>query len=140
VTVTFADAETLVKAWLATTPVAPLVTRPDAGLSIFLAMPTSAPLPAVVLSRVGGAPRAAKDIPEDAARISMHCWAKTRTAASAMASKVVAACESLARDGRYTSGTSHLVAATVISVVWLPDPEADLPRYVVDALFTVVTD
>lgn len=136
--VAYADVETLTKLWLLTTSVAPLVTRPDGGVSIYLAMPAASPVPSVILSRVGGGPRARKDIPEDVARISFDCWGNTRVQSMAVAEAVLGECESLARTGSYTVGDSHLLAAEVTGWVWVPDPNSDIPRYVVDALFTAV--
>jgi hypothetical protein len=136
----YADVENLVKQWLATTSVAPLVTRTvDSGLSIFLAMPPSAPLPAVVLYRVAGAPSPGKDLPEEATRLSFDCWGRSRAEAGAIARALMAELETLARVGGYDSGDARLAAAEVINVVWLPDPESDTPRYVVDATVTTVT-
>lgn len=138
--VNFTEPEGLVKAWLATTSVAGHVTRTtDGGTSIFLAMPSSAPLPAVVVTRVGGGPRVTKELPEDNARISFDCWGKTRTQVSGIAYAVMAELESLSRAGGYTVGNAHLAAAEVLVCLWQPDPESDTARYVVDALVTVIT-
>lgn len=137
----YADVESAVVAWLATTPVAPLVTRAgDGGLNIYRAMPTSAPLPAVVVNRVGGGPRARSDVPEDVARLSFDCWGSSRADAIAVATALVAACENLAETGTYVTGdgTARLVAAEVVLWLWSPDPNSDTPRYVVDALFSTL--
>lgn len=137
--VVYGDAEAIVKAWLLTTSVAALVTRPDAGKSIYLAMPLSAPLPCVVLTRMGGGPRYGKDMPEDAARMSFSCWGRSRTQAGDIARAVVSECESLSHTGGFTLGTSWMPAADVSRLFWLPDPESDTARYIVDAMVTVVS-
>lgn len=134
----YTDAESVAAAWLATTQVAPLVTRPDGGLSIYKAMPTGAPLPAVVLSRVGGAPRPQSDVPEDLVRLSFDCWGRSRSESVTVAAALVAACEGLGEAGGYVADTGRLAAAEVVSWVWAPDPRSDTPRYVVDALFSAV--
>lgn len=137
--VTYAEAEGVVRSWLLTTGVAPMVTRTDGGVSIFLAMPTGSPIPAVVLSRVGGAARPRKDLPEDQARISFDCWGKSRAQASSIAYAVMSELDSLSRAQGYTLGSTSLVAAETLALVWQPDPESDTARYVVDALVTVLT-
>lgn len=134
--IAYAPTETLSQAWLATTPVAALVTRGPGLYNIFKAMPNAAPLPSVVLSRVGGAPVRGSDMALDTARISFQCWAANRDAAAALALAVVNACENLAQVGGFTHLSGLLLVSEVVSVLWLPDPESDTPRYVVDALFT----
>lgn len=137
--VAYADTENVVKAWLATTDVAPLVARADGGLSIFLAMPRTPVMPSVVLTRVGGGPVYRKDIAEDRARISFTCWGTSRASAGVVCRNLVAACDALARTGGWESGPTLLGAAEVINVMWLPDPDSDTPRYIVDALVTTIT-
>ena len=134
----YADVEGLVKAWLSTTDVAPLVTRPDGGQSIYMAMPAAAPIPAVVLTRVGGGPRPRSTVPEDAARMQFNCWGKTRAQAGEISRTLMSALESLAPNGGFVSGDARLAAAEVLSVLWLPDPESDTARYIVDARITTV--
>jgi hypothetical protein len=131
--VIYADAEALVKAWLLTTDVAPLLTRDDGGVSIFMAMPASAPLPALVLTRAGGSPRPGKDLPEEEARMRFHCWGRSRAQAITIARTLVGECESLARTGGFDDGGARLAAMAVVSLFWLPDRESDTARYVVDA-------
>ena len=135
----FADTENIVKAWLATTEVAPLVERASGGTSIFLAMPKTPAYPSIVLTRVGGGPQPGKDLPTDRARISFNCWGTSRASAGVVSRALVSACDSLARNGGWESGPTLLAAAEVINVIWLPDPDSDTPRYIVDALVTTVT-
>lgn len=132
--VSFTDTETLVKTWLSTTDVKPLVTRADNGVSIYMAMPPAAPIPAVILTRVGGGPRSRKELPEDYARLSFSCWGRSRAEAGTIARTLVAELESLARTGGFDSGDSRLAAAEVLRVFWLPDPDSDTARYIVDAM------
>lgn len=136
---TFADVESLAAAWLSTSAVAPLVTRPGGGVNIFKAMPASSPLPAVIVSRVGGAPAARSDFPRDVARVSFSCWAASRPAATTIAITLVAELDNLARLGPYLGAdNARLGAAEVLSWLWLPDPAADTPRYAIDALMTAI--
>jgi hypothetical protein len=137
--VVYADAEALTKAWALTTSVAPLLTRGDGGVSIFMAMPTSAPVPALVMHRGGGGPRARKDLPEDAVRMQFDCWGKTRTQAGDICRALVAELETLTRDGGFSVGDARLAAAEVTNVFWLPDEESDTPRYIVDALLIAMS-
>jgi hypothetical protein len=137
--VVYADAEALAKAWALSTSLAPLLTRTGGGVSIFLAMPTSAPIPALVLHRAGGAPRARKDLPEDAARIQFDCWGNTRAQAGEICRTLVAELESIARSGGFSDGDARLAAAEVTSVFWLPDEQSDTPRYIVDALLITLS-
>ena len=136
--VTFADAEPLVKAWLLQSAVAPLLTRPDTGKSIYLAMPVGAPKPALVASRVGGGPHPRGDLPHDIARMQFDAWGTTRAQASTIAYTLIGELDSLSRTSGFTAGNATLASATVLGLRWLPDPESDTPRYVVDALVTTV--
>jgi hypothetical protein len=134
--VVYADVEVLVKAWALTTSLAPLLTRTGGGVSIFNAMPSSAPVPALILHRSGGRPRPRKDLPEDAATIQFDCWGQTRAQAGVICRTLVAELESIGRTGGFTDGASDdwLAIAEVTNVFWLPDEQSDTPRYIVDAL------
>lgn len=135
--VIYTDVETLTKAWLASTSVGTLVRRQDGGTNIFLAMPASSPLPAVIVSRVGGGP-SSSELPTDVSRLSFACWASSRHEVSDIAYAVMGELDSLSRLGGYTLGNATLAAAEVLSLLWLPDPESDTARYVLDALITTV--
>lgn len=135
----YADVESFVKGWLLTTSVAALVTRADNGVSVYMAMPTGAPVPAVILTRVGGGPTARKDLPEETARMTFTCWGRTRAQAGTIARAVTVECESVARMPGYTAGGTTLAAAHVSRVFWLPDPDSDTARYIVDATFITVS-
>lgn len=136
----YTDVETLTVTWLKTRGLATMyLTRTDGGINVFKAMPKASPLPSIVLSRVGGGPRRRSDVPEDVARISFNCWAATRDAAVDISLMLVDDLETLGPFGGFTDGASRLVAAETVSWIWLPDPEGDTPRYVVDALVSAVT-
>lgn len=136
---TYVDTESLVQDWLKASYLAPLVTRGDGGVSIFKAMPNASPLPSVVLNRVGGAPARGKDTGEDIARISFDCWASSREQAVTLSLTLVSLIEELGPSGGFRSSTGWLEAAETVSWLWLPDKVSDTARYVVDALFTVLS-
>ena len=135
----YGDVESLTQSWLKTSDLAAVLTRTDGGISVFKGAPNKMPLPSIVLSRVGGAPAAGKDVPEDIARISFDCWAKTRDDAIQVSLALVGELESLALTGGYSGGGSILAVAETVSWIWLPDKNSDTPRYVVDALITAIT-
>lgn len=135
-TLTFVDAEDVVKAWLLDTTIAPLVTW-GGKTHIYQGMPTGSPMPSVILTRVGGAPSRSSTVYEDNARISFSCWARNRPAAKEIARVLVSEIESISHSSAVVTAFGRLDAAETISWLWLPDPEADLPRYVVDALMVV---
>lgn len=135
---TFANTETTVKLWLIGTSVAALVTRPDGGISIYNAMPTAAPIPAVVLQQVSGGPSALKDLPEQQVRIQFDCWGTTRTEASNIAQTLSSELDQLARTVGPVINGVYLGATSVPQTRWLPDPDSDTPRYIVDALIVTV--
>jgi Protein of unknown function (DUF3168) len=136
---TFGDIEGLVKTWLGFTAVAALVRRTDGGLNIFEAMPLSAPLPAVVLSRISGSADPRSDVAVDTARIQFDCWAATRTEAKTIAGTLAAEAVNLSERGGFTVGNDRLHVAEVVGWVWLPDRQSDTARYIVDASFTALT-
>ncbi|HYJ33833.1 MAG TPA: DUF3168 domain-containing protein [Candidatus Binatia bacterium] len=128
----YVDAEDVVKSWLLTTSVAPLVSN-----KIYMAMPKGTPLPSVILSRVGGSPQAGSDVPADEARISFDIYASQRPQAKAITAALVSEIESLAYLDAVVTPVGRLDAAEVINVLWLPDPVSDTPRYIVDARMVV---
>jgi hypothetical protein len=137
---TFGDIEGLVKTWLGFTAVAALVRRTDGGLNIFEAMPLSAPLPSVVLSRISGSADPRSDVPVDTARIQFDCWAATRTEAKKIAAALAAEAVNLSEHGGFKLGADRLFVAEIVGWVWLPDRQSDTARYVVDATFTALTE
>lgn len=134
----FPSTETTVKTWLATTTVAALVTRPDGGINVFTAMPKGAPLPCIVLFQVSGGPSALKDLPEQQARIQFDCWATTRDEARNISSQLCSELDNLQRSVGPVINGVYVAATTVPQVRWLPEPDSDTPRYIVDALITTV--
>lgn len=131
--------ESLVQDWLKGSDLGVMLTRIDGGISVFQAMPNKAPLPSLVLSRVGGAPSARSDFPQDVGRVSFDCWGNSRGEAYDVSRILMDLIEDLAPTGGYTSGHGRLMAAESVSWIWLADKASDTPRYVVDALFTAFT-
>lgn len=132
------DAEAVVKEWLFTTAVAPIVTW-GGFTHIYLAMPPGSPKTSVILSRAGGAPVQGSDTSEDVARISFRCYGRDRTTASDIAMALISAVESLAYGGEVITPMGAIKAAETRSWSWSPDPESQTPRYLVDIAFTVMS-
>lgn len=86
-----------------------------------------AALPQIVLARLGG--------PDDSAFIQFDVWGSDKAEAADAAAELATAVDAL---DRYVSddATTILHGATVDGIRWLPDPDDDRPRYVVDATFT----
>lgn len=110
---------------------------------VFFGIPKSPTWPLVVVSRVGGGDDLS-DAPVDVALIQIDCWGEI-DAASGHGLK--SGCTTLVNAVRsaLTAMTDHvataacrLVGASVQSVVWLPDPSNDRPRYVVTAEVTAL--
>lgn len=135
----YADTELVIKTFLLGTGVAPLVRRADGGYSIYNAMPPAAPIPAVIAFQVSGGPESSKDIPEQRTLIQFDCWGKTRQQAGDIARLLMSELEWLGRTGGKIIGGVYLGTATVNNMRWLPEPDSDTPRYIVDALITTVT-
>jgi hypothetical protein len=137
--ITYADTEAVVKTWLLSTSVAPLLLRNNGGYSIYNAMPAKSPIPALVAWQVTGGPITRKDLPEQQARIQFDCWGLTRLQAGDIARTLIAELENLAQGGGDIISGVYLGAAVTQTMRWLPDPDSDTPRYIVDALITTVT-
>ncbi len=139
--VSYADTENVIKRWLLTTSVAPLLLRSAGVYAIYLALPKGAPNPALVLTLVAGGPDRGHDIPQQSDRIQFDCWGRTRDESGLICRTLINELESLARAAWYTDPDTDtlLACASVLSKRWLPDPDSDTPRYIVDALITTVT-
>ena len=130
----FPDDEELIKAWVKTTPVLGL-----AEGNVYIAMPQAAPIPCVTMTRVGGSVPFGSDIPYQLVRISFDCWSTTRSAANTLARQLVAQVLNLGEvGGYYDPDLGRIYSGDVVSMSWLPDPQADIPRYVVDASFATI--
>lgn len=137
--IAYADTEAIVKSWLLSTSVAPLLYRDDGGYSIYNAMPAKSPLPALVFWQLSGSPRPRKDLPEQQAHLQFDAWGTTRQQAGDIARALVAEIENLARTGGTVINGTYLGCGSVQMMRWLPEPDSDTPRYVIGALITTVT-
>jgi hypothetical protein len=135
----FADTETVIKTFLLNSGVAPLLKRTDGGTSIYNAMPSASPVPALIAFQVSGGPVQRKDLPEQQTRIQFDCWGKTRVQAGDIARTLMSELEWLGRTGGTVIGGVYLGTAIIQSMRWFPEPDSDTPRYIVDALITTVT-
>lgn len=138
--IVYGPVEQAVKQWLFTTTVAPLVTRGAGVYSIYLAMPPASPSPAVLITLLSGGPLDTADLPQTRYRLQFDVLADTRDSAGLIARTLYSELEWLGRGGpgALVSGV-YLGSATGLSMLWLPDPDSDKPRYVVDASITTVT-
>lgn len=136
---TYADVETIVKTWLFSTSVAPLVRRDDGGYSIYNAMPVKAPNPAVIAHQITDAPAPRKDLPEQQVRMQFDCWGLTRLQSGDIARTLMSELEWISLSGGRVINGTYLGVAFTQSMRWLPDLESDTPRFIVQALITTVT-
>jgi hypothetical protein len=117
-----------------------------AGNRVFFGIPKDArdeSWPLIVVSRVGGGADQS-DAPVDVALIQLDCWGTLsaegigdKAGATALVNSARAALEAMGTDQPIVAGT-QLHGANVESVLWLPDPDNDRPRYVVTAEVTAV--
>lgn len=128
-----------VKTWLTNTSVASTV--PTAGgTAIYLAMPKSSPLPALLVTLISGGPTAGADLPTAQYRLSFDCLAKTRAQAVQIALELIDVLQDLGvSDSGVPAEGVYLASAQVLDFRWLPAPESDTARYIVDALIATVT-
>ena len=132
----FTDVGDMAKLWLTACPVAALVTDVN-GVHIYNAMPLGSPARVITVARVGGGPPARSDIPYDQSRLSFQCWSDTRSSAHQIAQSLMTSIVNLSEVGGFPApgGLGRLHAGEVINLRWLPDPDADIPRFIVDAIF-----
>jgi hypothetical protein len=95
------------------------------GTRVFSGYNSAAAQPQVVVQRIAG--------PDDACYIQFDVWAVGRSEAALAAAQLATMVSALAR---FVSGNVLLKDATVESIRWLPDPESDTPRYIVEVTFT----
>lgn len=123
--------------------------RADAGVAalvgarVFFGIPKTAPAgswPLVVVQRVGGG-QDGSDAPVDVALVQVDCWGTldgsgngVKSVATALVNTVRAALETVGTDQ-----AAVLRGAVVQSVLWLPDPDNDRPRYAVTAEVTALS-
>lgn len=94
-------------------------------------------LPILVLYRAGGNPDNTSDASIDYPRISFSCYSGNRAGAWNLANTLVQECMSIT-GGTVLDSSAVCGGASVLSVVWLPDPVLDLACFRVDISFTVL--
>lgn len=82
----------------------------------------------IVLHRIGG--------PDESCLIQFDVWHSNKPDAAALAAELATACDGLTR---YQDDDVILHGAAVESSRWLPDPESDTPRYIVDVTFVATS-
>jgi hypothetical protein len=98
----------------------------SADRRVFLARSDQAPLPQIVLFRIGG--------PDSSVLIQFDCLARSEAEAEAVAADLCTQIDSLAR---YEHDGVLLTGAAVESSRGVPDPDTNDPRFIVDATFVV---
>lgn len=92
---------------------------------VFFGISNEAPFPQIIVRRLGG--------PDQSCLIQFDIWGANKAETADLAAELATACEHLVRfetSGVLLHGTSHP------NVRWLPDPESDQPRHIVDVIFT----
>ena len=104
------------------------------GDRVFFGIPAGITYPMIAISRVGGGPMRAG--PLDAPRLSFAVWGNTKKDAADVVKALVAVLHEMEMDRLDPSSVGE--GAEGITVLWLPDPNDDRPRYIVDATVTVL--
>lgn len=109
------------------------------GQRVFFGVPkgaVEATFPLITVSRVGGGDDAG-DAPLDVAMVQLDCWGGIDGSGNGRKAEATALVNTLRSTLRAVNGTQvgtvTLFGVNVESVVWLPDPNSDRPRYVVTA-------
>ena len=110
------------------------------GQRVFFGIPkgaVEATFPLVVITRVGGG-QAPGDAPLDVAQVQVDCWGSldtsgngVKSSATTLVNAVRTALEAVGTGSASLTGIE--AGVNVESVLWLPDPDNDRPRYVVTA-------
>ncbi len=139
-TVAYVDVEKVVKTWLVGNSVGAGLQKADGTYPIYIGgLAKSNPNPALVLFLVDGGPSAGRDLPEQTSRIQFDCWGTSRVQSESIARALIIELDQISRYGGLLVGDTYLAAASNPKARWLPDPQSDTPRYVVDALLITVT-
>lgn len=92
---------------------------------VFFAANDNTKTPQCVVQRISG--------PDDACLVQFDVWAPKKADAAGVAMELATALDALAR---YEFEGILLHGANPLNVRWLPDPESNAPRYIVEAIFT----
>lgn len=127
---TYPDTEGAVKAALK-------AALPQVAGRVFYKVPKGTPsLPLVTLALISGGPDDG-EAPIDEPRLTFDCWAVSKEEASDVKRALVSWMRSL--SGTMLDDHTFCYYVSGINVTWLPDNDAQLARYVVDATFTVAS-
>lgn len=118
------------------------------GQRVFFGIPKNADentFPLVVVSRVGGGDDPEGEAPVDNALMQIDCWGGIDTSGNGKKAQAVALVNAV-RDALFAvrgrtalSSTVDAAGIVVQSVVWLPDPSNDRPRYSLTAEVTAIS-
>lgn len=139
VTETLPDVEGAVVALLRAFPAVASIT----GARTFFGIPkgaTEATFPLNVVQRVGGGDDPG-EAPVDLALIQIDCWGRIGASGNGLKAECTAQTNAVRSALRSITGStdgSDVAGITVQSVIWLPDPSNDRPRYVVTAEATAI--
>jgi hypothetical protein len=121
------DVEYAVKKWTQTAV-------PSVGGRVFFAVPAGTPtFPLVVCSLVGGTTDDVAGV--EFPRMSWRIWGRTKKEASDGRRELVTALQRI--QGELLDATTWCSSADTIVSLWLPDDEAKLASYAVDATLVV---
>lgn len=124
----FPDVEGAVKA-------AAKVALPSVFGHVFYAVPAGQPgLPLLTVSQISGGPDEG-EAPTASIRLTFACWGANKLEAVTLKRALVSWLRGL--NNVNLDPTCFCYGVTFIAETWLPDDEAQLARYVVDATFTV---
>ena len=90
------------------------------------ALPLGSPLPALVVSRVGGG---MDGYTYDAAMIQVEAWAASGSQAETLITAAVTVLAS-APEATALNASAQLMGARLNALLWFPDPDTDIPRYI----------
>ena len=140
---TMPDVEGAMRTWL----------RAQSGIQavvaqrVFFGIPrnaTESDFPMITVARVGGGDDQG-DVPVDRALMQISCWGSIDTNGNPLKSTATAVVNAVRSAVRGVRGKTELTASVdafginVESVVWLPDPNNDRPRYVVTVDVTAIS-
>lgn len=136
------DVEGALRTWMRTlSSITTLV-----GQRVFFGVPKGAgesTFPLVTVSRVGGGD-AEGEAPVDQALVQVECWGSFDASGNGRKAQATALVNAVRSEFRAVNGSTVLSGTTIAlginveSVVWLPDPDSDRPRYVVTAEVTAM--
>lgn len=128
----FTDVEGAMRTWLRRQP----LVKAQVGGRIFFGMPDdgAAAFPLVTLARIGGKPQTGLAPLEDV-RLTLTVWAGSKRTAIEVVRSICTSLQGMASEALDAEVVGY--GAVVDSVLWLPDPDDNTPRYVVDTTVTV---